>query len=65
MKLNVWQWLGVVLLVIGVFLIIRRESQEKKAAPNPNPPAATQPAPAHPNPWVPAPTQPTATQPAP
>ena len=46
MKLNFWQWLGVALLVIGVTLIIIRETGEKNAAPVPsNPtPTGTQPA---------------------
>ena len=37
-KLNFWQWLGVVLLIVGIVWWILRESPDKKQpAPNPNP----------------------------
>ena len=75
-KLNAWQWLGVVLLVIGIFLYVRRETAEKQqkeqdqqrqqqAAPQPTTPASTQPSAgaAAAATWLPA-TQPAATQPA-
>lgn len=40
MRLNFWQWLGVALLIVGVFWMVKRD---KPPANNPNPPAATQP----------------------
>jgi hypothetical protein len=42
-KLNFWQWLGVVLLIVGIVWWIRREKDEAKVPAKPNP-AATQPA---------------------
>ena len=37
MKLNFWQWIGLVLLVIGVAALIYRETRPKPApAPTPN-----------------------------
>jgi len=44
MKLNFWQWLGIILLIVGGigYFIFREES--KPAAPT-TPPPATQPAP--------------------
>jgi heme/copper-type cytochrome/quinol oxidase subunit 2 len=53
-KLNFWQWLGVVLLVIGVTWWIVREVREKKEA---NPPP--DPTPSDVKPAIP-PTQPAA-----
>ena len=46
MKLNFWQWLGVVLLVIGVALWIYQKTRPTSLPPptNLNPPTATQPA---------------------
>ena len=46
MKLNFWQWLGVVLLVIGIFLYARKTSRkaDQSALPQNSPPAATTPA---------------------
>ena len=44
-KLNFWQWLGVVLLIIGIVWWVMREKNEAKAPAKPNP-AATQPLPA-------------------
>jgi hypothetical protein len=56
-KLNFWQWLGVVLLIIGiVWWIVRddpKKDQDKK--PNPNPAAPT---PAFSQPATPPATQP-------
>ena len=70
MKLNFWQWLGLVLLVIGVFLYVRRETAEKKAEEQQRqqqaaPYAPTQPATPAVNPWVPSATQPATTPSAP
>lgn len=31
MKLNFWQWIGLVLLVVGVALLVWRETAGKKA----------------------------------
>jgi len=42
-KLNFWQWLGVVLLIVGVVLILTRKTDEQ-TVPLPGTPA-TQPAP--------------------
>lgn len=52
-KLNIWQWLGVVLLIVGVVMYINRNASDKEKAntPKPNtstvqPTPATQPVPA-------------------
>lgn len=38
MKLNFWQWIGLVLLLVGLTWLLYREFvQEKKPAPNPAP----------------------------
>ena len=42
-KLNIWQWLGVVLLIVGIVWWILREKGETKGPVKPNP-AATEPA---------------------
>jgi drug/metabolite transporter (DMT)-like permease len=42
MKLNVWQWIGVVVVVVGVILLIWRESTEDDKPADNNTPAATQ-----------------------
>jgi hypothetical protein len=45
MKLNVWQMIGAVLLVIGIALWVYKKTRpDPQPAPNPSPPAATQPA---------------------
>jgi len=44
MKLNFWQWLGVVLLVVGGSLYIYRQM---KTPPSPNPSPTSQPVPAN------------------
>jgi hypothetical protein len=46
MKLNFWQWLGVALLILGVYLFARRDDKKKQPVqPNNNPvPAVTAPA---------------------
>ena len=55
-KLNFWQWLGVVLLIIGiVWWIVREDPEKDKKKPNPNPAA---PAPAFSQPATPPATQP-------
>jgi drug/metabolite transporter (DMT)-like permease len=38
MKLNFWQWVGVVLLVLGAILYFTRDDKDKK----PDPPKAPQ-----------------------
>lgn len=45
MKLNFWQWLGVILLIAGLALILGRGGSREGAesAPAGTPPAATQP----------------------
>jgi hypothetical protein len=45
MKLNFWQWVGVILLVAGAGWLIFRENKPKPVVPpnNTNVPAATQP----------------------
>ena len=44
MKLNFWQWLGLIVLVIALIFIIRRETAPTKTAlPSPSNPPATQP----------------------
>ena len=42
MKLNFWQWLGVVLLVVGVFWMVKRDKKPTPAPNNSTPPATTQ-----------------------
>jgi hypothetical protein len=42
MKLNFWQWLGLILLVIGVAMYLYRKS---RPAPTNNPPGGAQTAP--------------------
>lgn len=37
MKLNFWQWLGIIIVVIALIFIIRRESGERTRPPNPTP----------------------------
>ena len=40
MKLNFWQWLGIIIVVIALILIIRRESNDRGGVnrpPNPAP----------------------------
>jgi hypothetical protein len=40
MKLNFWQWLGIIIVVIALIFIIRRETAERGGvdrAPNPAP----------------------------
>lgn len=45
-KLNIWQWLGVVLLIVWAVLYFNRKSDEKEKAKQPTTPATTtQPAP--------------------
>ena len=41
MKLNFWQWIGILLLVLGAFLMFKNQFKGKPA---PNPTPATQPA---------------------
>ena len=46
MKLNFWQWLGIILVVVAGIYIIQREMRESRSAPSsPGEPAqnATQP----------------------
>jgi hypothetical protein len=55
-KLNFWQWLGVVLLIIGiVWWIVRDDPEKEKNKPRPNPAA---PVPAFSQPATPPATQP-------
>ena len=35
MKLNFWQWLGIIIVAIALIFIIRRESGERKRPPTP------------------------------
>ena len=47
MKLNFWQWLGIVIVVIALIFIYRRESDERggrKTPPNPAPEFSAEPA---------------------
>ncbi|QOV87983.1 Sec-independent protein translocase family protein [Humisphaera borealis] len=46
-KLNIWQWLGVVLLIVWAVLYFNRKSDEKERAKQPATPGTpvTQPAP--------------------
>ena len=44
MKLNFWQWLGIIIVVIALIFIIRREAGERGRAPNPAPEFSSQPA---------------------
>jgi hypothetical protein len=46
MKLNFWQWLGVVLLVVGVLWTLSKRRGEKPSPPPADLPAATAPSPA-------------------
>jgi len=39
MKLNFWQWLGVILLIIGVAVYFWDRGRSKPAAPSPQSPA--------------------------
>ena len=44
MKLNFWQWIGLIVLVIALIFIIRRESAGPDKPTLPAPPPATAPA---------------------
>ena len=37
MKLNFWQWLGIVIVIIALIFIIRRETGERSKPPQPAP----------------------------
>ena len=44
MKLNFWQWLGLILLIVGAaWWVYERQNKPAAPAPIPTPPAATQP----------------------
>ena len=46
MKLNFWQWLGIVLLVVGLtWLILGRRDRDAQTTPTSDAPAATAPTP--------------------
>lgn len=42
MKLNFWQWIGVICLVIGAIIYLRSENKKNQPADNSNPPAPNQ-----------------------
>ena len=48
MKLNFWQWIGLIVFVIALILIIRRELGAPDRQPAPTAPAAAPTAPAEP-----------------
>jgi drug/metabolite transporter (DMT)-like permease len=43
MKLNFWQWIGLVVVVVGVALLIYRETRPETAAPDPGTAPVVQP----------------------